>query len=121
MRKLKTKDSKVFVKVYDNTHNNYRWIHLCYVNTSLLNQFMLENPEVNMCARLEEWFQRDFGRSMSLLTAGDVKAMKDQVREMYRGKYPDLFRDSYSDRQGWFRVWVTKNMSEEVDYGKLSV
>lgn len=114
------KDAKILLKITDTETKTSRWIHLCYADETVYNDYILQNPDSSyMNEVLSRWCKEDFNQDLSMNSIEDVATLKGLVKELYREKYPEVYRDSDTDRQGWLRLWVTSKMKEELD-GKQS-
>lgn len=112
--------AKVMIKLTN--EGNEAWTHLCYVDKNLYVKYAAERKkkyhELMLNDALESWAKQTLKKSVVLLTTEDLAELKALVKTHYKKKYPELFINSGTDRQGWMRVWVTEMMEEELKNGK---
>jgi hypothetical protein len=105
--------SKIQIKIVRD--NNPIWSHFCYVPSDIKNRFdnlvntqnFLTNYWVALWAHSEfDLFQID--------TPESIQTLKETIKNKYRERYPELYVDSNTDKQGWLRVWYTENMEKEL-------
>ena len=113
---IKNNDAKVLLKITDPETNASRWVHLCYVDDDIYREYLQYRNETicYMNEILSRWAAEDFKVTLSMNSIEDILALKSLVKEFYREKYPEVFRDSTSDRQGWLRIWMNNKMQEEL-------
>lgn len=109
---------KLLVKI-STSEQEPKWVHLCYINRDLHNNYTDECEHINN-ESLSRWCKEDFGIDMEVRTTEDLDKLRSMVKGYYSQKYPDIYQESNTDHQGWFRVWVTNKMKEELN-GKVSV
>ena len=117
-------DTKLLLKVQENIDDStrHKWVHLCYVDAEIYKKFMeLVGPEEYINRFLSAWCKEDFHIDMSMDTSEDLIALRGLLKGYYKNNYPEIYRDSTTDRQGWTRIWVTEKMRKVVeDNGKES-
>ena len=109
---------KLVLKLRTPKYPEPRWIHMCYIDRTLHNAYTAQVHHVNN-ESLSKWCKEDFGVDMEVKTDADLNKLKDMVKDLYSEKYPELYYESTTDHQGWFRIWVQNKMKEELD-GKVS-
>ena len=109
---------KLLVKL-STDDNESKWTHLCYIDRDLHNNYTDECEHINK-ESLSRWCKEDFGVDMKIDTAKDLDKLRSMVKGYYSEKYPEIYQESVTDHQGWFRMWVTNKMKEEL-HGKVSV
>jgi len=97
--------SKIQYKIGDS------WVHFCYVED------MFKDKIGEAVEKINRWAQQDFGIE-SIKTMEDLANLKERIKSNYRELYPELFRASRTDNQGWARVWFTQHLREELKNGK---
>lgn len=113
-------DSKILLKIFNPDTRSPYWVHLCYADKEIYDKYMLQNHSESMNLILSRWIEEDFGKVLEINSAEDIATLKSLVKEFYKHKYPDIYRDSNIDRQGWMRLWITSKMKEELKDGKIS-
>ena len=110
---------KILVKVSADDNNDPRWVHLCYIDKQLYEAFIENHGGIDkdfICKHCKE----DFDFDLKLCTDKDLSTLRDLVKDHYSKKYPEIYLESPTDRQGWLRIWVTNKIKEEL-YGKASI
>lgn len=97
--------TKIHYKIVDS------WVHFCYVDDMYKDS--IEKP----MDKIRSWAYKDFGIE-NLETMKELTNLKETIRNSYREKYPELFRESSVDTQGWVRVWFTQHLKEELSGGE---
>lgn len=118
--------TKLLLKIQDVTKTpiEFRWVHLCYVDTEVYEEFCetlepYENYDDEFNGILSRWCAEEFGINLKMNTQEDLNALKELIKNLYRERYPEVYRDSKTDRQGWIRIWVTQKMRKEIEaHGK---
>ena len=112
---MEDKDIKLLLKIKDpDVADTYKWVHLCYVDENTYSEYQtLQNETMNIV--LSKWAQDDFDVELPMESLEDIATLKMLVKAACREKYPGIFRDSPTDRQGWLRVWINNHMKEEID------
>lgn len=110
---------KLLLKIQDKNDEGVvvgsKWVHFCYVDTKLYTKFLtIIDSEEELNGILSAWCKEDFGVDLSMATSEDLQTLRDLIKEHYKNKYPEVYRDSSTDRQGWTRIWVTENMRKVV-------
>ena len=113
-------DVKLLIKLKDE-NDEYRWTHLCYVDKSLYEEFTKDRDYCNWNDLLSRWTEEQFKISLPMLSVSDIAELKDLVREHFKEQYPEIYKESNTDRQGWMRVWINQNIKKELEYGKACV
>lgn len=108
---MDTIDTKVLLKIENDT--GYKWVHLCYVDTKIYEEFK-KFCSGDLNKSLSDWCREDFNTELQVKSSEDLQRLKDLLKEYYQKIYPELYRDSRTDRQGWIRVWVTDKMRKAV-------
>ena len=113
-------DTKLLLKIQDEV--DVRWVHFCYVETEVYKKFIdIVGSEEKLNTLLSIWCKSDFQVDMSMVTSEDLQTLRDLIKDRYKTIYPELYRDSSTDRQGWTRVWVTEKMRKVVqEFGEQS-
>lgn len=108
-------DTKLLLKVQDGDAS--KWLHLCYVDTDVYVKFvsLSGGTEEQLNDTLSKWCKEEFNVDLPMATLEDLSTLRDLIKEKYRVEYPDLYRDSKTDRQGWTRIWVTEKMRKETE------
>lgn len=115
-------DTKLLLKISNPEDNGEKWVHLCYVDTDIYEEFIKsQSSDTSLNDILSSWCKEDFGVTLPLQTTEALATFRMLVKNHYRTTYPDVFRDSETDRQGWTRIWVTNKMKEAVENGKVCV
>lgn len=100
-------------KVTLKTQPNSLRVHLCYLSDDTLQAW--DNLGESVEYWVARWAREDF-KMKRVETAKDLKKLKLMVAQLYMETYPELFHGSVStDRHGWFRVWVTRHIKEELE------
>lgn len=107
---------KVLIKVVNEDHDRSEWTHISYIDRSLYNKFIYREgvETIDLNDYLSRWAKEDFNADLAMSSKNDIKVLKELVKDFYRRAYPELFISSSTDRQGWFRVWLTKKIKEEL-------
>lgn len=113
------KDIKILLKIVDPETNQPRWVHLCYADGNTYAEYLNEHPNTSessefMNTTLSRWAKEDFDIDLAMDNLEDMATLKSHVKELYREKYPEIYRDSNTDRQGWLRLWVNNKMKEDM-------
>ena len=117
--------TKIVIKLLNEATDRVEWVHLCYMDRDLYNQFLkrkeLSSNDLN--AELSRWCKEDFGIELAMSRKQDILVLKGIVKDFYRTAHPDLFVENQStDHQGWFRVWITRKIKEDLGiYGNESI
>ena len=110
-------DAKILLKINDAETDAPKWVHLCYADENLYNTYLFLQSDEYKCMNptLSDWAKEDFNVDLSMNSIEDIATLKQLVKEAYREKYPEIYRDSPTDRQGWLRIWVNNKMKEAID------
>jgi hypothetical protein len=103
------------IKIKVKWKNSWVWTHFCYVPDEVALKFFelnKEGQEANYW--IAKWAKEDFGPDV-LETEEDLNRLKLQIKELYKSKYPELYIDSATDKQGWLRVWCKTHMEKELE------
>lgn len=107
---------KFLLKVLDENRDQLVWEHFCYVpkDTYLkyLDKFNLERFE--MADSVADWAKEDFNIDLAMSTTKDIAIVRQLVLDKYSTVYPHLVRKTFTDHQGWLRVWATTHMEKEL-------
>ena len=114
-------DLKLLLKIKNPDEACERWVHLCYVDSDVFTEFSkLPLHDMPLNSILSGWCKEDFDVDLPLQTTEELATFRNLIKEQYKTKYPELFRESETDRQGWTRIWVTNKMKESIENGKVS-
>ena len=114
---MESQDIKLLVRVYMDDSEEFHWIHFCYVDDELYKKFAsMYEDQVTLNEILARWCKEDFNIDSKMDKIGDIFQLKELIKDVYKEKYPELFRDSKTDRQGWTRIWMTEKMREEIEF-----
>lgn len=118
-----TDKEKILLKLSNSTniYGRCEWRHLCYVDKELCDSYLSTTGKtmVDMGKTIVGWCKRDFQKDIKLNTRKSIEELREIIKNHYKTKYPELYHDSNTDRQGWVRVWITENMKKELEkYGK---
>lgn len=93
-----------------------KWVHFCYIPAELKEEFDEKVNEYNMPLGtwVTKWANEDF-EIVDIENPDTLDLLRDKIKEKYKHTYPDIYRESATDAQGWLRVWVIQHMREEVD------
>ena len=111
--------TKILVKVKDG--DNLKWIHLCYVDTDLWQEFLQDNTSEGFNQTLSEWCYEDFNMQIPMATIEDINTLKKLIRIRYKRLYPEVFLENQTDRQGWIRVWFTQKVKGAINDRKQCI
>lgn len=111
--------TKILVKVKD--LNSLKWIHLCYIDSDLWQEFLQDSTSEGLNQLLADWCQEDFKVQLPMATAADIATLKELIRSHYEKQYPEIFLESKTDRQGWIRVWFTQKVKGAINVRKQCV
>jgi len=116
-------ETKLLIKVCSDSHAKSpipdTWVHLCYVETELFEKFLkIADTNIPLNAHLSKWCQEDFHVENPVTTQDQLTELKQCIKNMYKSMYPDLYRETAMDRQGWVRAWITKKIKETVENGE---
>lgn len=121
---MATEKEKILIKLANSTNSYGRceWRHLCYVDKGLCDTYLATTNKtmVDMNKTIVDWCKKDFGKTIKLNTRKSMEELRDVIKDYYKSRYPELYHDSATDRQGWVRVWVTEKMKGELKHGKES-
>ena len=108
--------SKIVVKTVNKEDNSYKWVHFCYIPEELLTQYKERFPEAvkDFNLTLSRWCKTDFGKDLEIGSQSSFEELKGLIKAQYKEKYPELYLDQSTDRQGWLRVWVSTKMMEDL-------
>lgn len=113
---------KILLKLRGSSSKS-EWQHLCYVDKALYDNYVIATQKAmsDMGETISRWCKQDFNVDIKLDTRTDVETLRNIVKNQYKALYPDIYQDSTTDRQGWMRIWVTKNIKEELSHGRTCV
>lgn len=113
---MESQDIKLLVRVYTDDSEEFHWIHFCYVDDELYKKFIaIHEDGISLNDLLARWCKKDFNIDSKMDKLEDVSQLKNLIKDVYKERYPELFRDSRTDRQGWTRIWVMEKMREEIE------
>lgn len=108
--------SKIMLKVLNERRDQLSWEHFCYVNRDLyhkyLHEFSIERVELS--DSIARWAKEDFNIDLSMSSYKDIRVVKALITDKYKSIYPHIFTPTYTDHQGWTRVWVTTHMERDL-------
>lgn len=111
-------DVKVLMKLANKRTKRPTWVHVCYVDRELYEKYKA-TAHIQLNEALKSWAEFTFHKKdVPVTTVQDFANLKLLVKDHYKTAYPDVYRDSPTDRQGWMRVWVTDMMKEGVKNGE---
>lgn len=107
---------KMLIKVIMNESKKLNWIHLCYIDSDLYFKFLeiLGIDTGDMNSMLSRWCKESFNMDLGMVNSNDIEVLKAVVKDYYKRTYPDIYNETPTDRQAWMRLWITKNMREEL-------
>ena len=110
--------TKLLLKISEN--DKEKWVHLCYILTDLYQRYLKEQDYTgnDLNELLSKWCEADFGTKLSMRSSEDIQTLKDLVHKSAKDKYPEIYFEATTDRQGWVRIWVTKHMEEVLNHGE---
>lgn len=110
--------AKVLMKLENKSSRHPTWVHVCYVDKELYERYKATTKK-QLNEALKSWAELTFNKkNVPVSTIQDFSKLKLMVKDYYKTEYPDLYRDSNTDRQGWMRVWVTDMMKEGLKNGE---
>ena len=116
---MKGEKEKILLKLCNSTniYGRCEWRHLCYVDKAIFSKFLAANKYTmaDMNKVIIDWCKEDFNKTIKLNTRQNIVELKEIIKGYYKDKYPDLYRDSSTDRQGWVRVWIMDHMKEAIN------
>lgn len=107
---------KVLIKVVNEDHDRSEWTHISYIDRNLYDRFIESKriDTIDLNDYLSRWAKEDFNIDLAMSSKNDIRVLKILVKNFYKRAHPELFINSSTDRQGWFRVWLTKKIKEEL-------
>ena len=112
---MNERTTKLLIKIFDGS--SAKWVHLCYVDSDLFQKFV-EKAEATLNVYIQAWTKLDFNEALYIGSIKDLEKLRLLGAEYAKKTYPDLFKESRTDRQGWVRVWITSHMRKELEqYG----
>ena len=107
--------SKILIKVLDDAGNS-KWVHLCYIPEVLYEQYKTLRAQdiADLNQTIVRWVKADFDQDIQLFTITDLDQVKSLVKNHYKNTYPDVYLEQSTDRQGWLRVRITRNMRKDL-------
>ena len=115
--------TKLLVKIHDGDGKAAKWVHLCYIDSELFSKFTTI-AQYSTNDYLKQWILEDFGTDVlseknDLISSKSLLKFRELICKRYKNQYPDLCRQSKTDRQGWVRVWVSEHIRKELNqHGK---
>lgn len=97
------------VKVHNG--REFVWRHFCYVPFSLLNQY--GKSGVALSENIVKWAEADTG--VKIVDLRSLRLAKSKIKALYKQKYPDLYLENDTDKQGWNRLWIIEHIKEELE------
>lgn len=115
------KTKKILVKVVRD--DTLKWVHFCRVPTEVCNEFfrVTECCTADFGAFLSVWARNDFGVRLTMATFEDICYLKTLVKRRFQIEYRDLYAlpgSSALNIRGWFQIWVSQHMQEEISERK---
>lgn len=121
---MRSGKEKILIKLKNsiNSSGNCEWRHLCYVDKDLLDSYLTNTNKtmVDMNKAIVDWYKQDFHKDLKLNTRKGMEELRNTIKGYYKERYPELYQESATDRQGWVRVWVTQKIKETISDGKSS-
>ena len=113
---VKTKSTKVVIKVLDPILNKIIWVHLCYIEKELYLKYLkdMDITSNDLNRTICRWVKEDYSVELQITTTEDIAVLRTIVKDFYSRTYPEVFIDSLTDKQGWLRVWITRKMKEDL-------
>jgi len=108
--------TKLSVKVYDGDCNQTRWVHICYIDKNLWDDFATKFnvAKEDFAGYLIDWTLEDFNINLSMSTKTDLFILRELIKDRYEQLYP-LFKNEFSkDVHGWTRIWVSQRIEKEM-------
>ena len=102
---------KILVKVHNS--KDWVWRHFCYVPTDLVAEY--EKSGSKLSDAIIKWAKEDTG--ISICSLDTLKTAKNNIKALYKEKYPDMYLEGETDSQGWARLWVIEHIKEEINHG----
>lgn len=112
---------KIVIKVVNEAHDRVEWTHISYIDNTLYMRFLKEKQieTIDLNDYLSRWAKEDFNVDIAMASKNEIRVLKELVKDFYKRAHPELYIDSSTDRQGWFRVWLTRKIKEELNiYGE---
>ena len=105
---------KIQVKIR-RSDKTFIWSHFCYVPEELKRNFDKYVNTLGLPSNywISKWAQENFGIT-KVDTLIDVWRLKTDIKNLYKERYPELFIETATDKQGWLRVWYANNMEQEL-------
>ena len=104
--------TKLLIKIFDGS--SAKWVHLCYVDSELFKEFSAKVTDT-LNTSIQSWAKEDFGEALYIGSIKDLEKLRLLISKYSKEVYPDLFKESRTDRQGWVRVWITSHMRKELE------
>lgn len=116
--------TKIVIKLLNEETDRIEWVHLCYFDKNLYNTYLEKKGvlSTDLNSIISRWCKEDFGIDLNMSRKEDIIILKTIVKDFYKTAYPDVYIESETDHQGWFRVWLTRKMKEDLGiYGNESI
>ena len=109
---------KIVLKLLDEDTNDLKWFHLCYVGSSLYNNFLktFDTDSIGFADYIADWLKKDFNLDISLTTKKDLNILRAVIVDKYKRLFPVIYNNSDIDINGWIRVWIMQKMEEELKW-----
>lgn len=119
MRSTRTmRVKKVMLKLLDEDTGKLKWFHLCYVGSSLYNDFLrtVDTDSIGFADYIADWMKKDFNLDLTMTTKRDLNILKAVVVDKYKTLFPVIYNNSEIDTNGWLRVWLMQKMEDELKW-----
>lgn len=109
---------KVMLKLLDEDTSKLKWFHLCYVGSSLYNDFLrtFDTDSIGFADYIADWMKKDFNLDLTMTTKRDLNILKAVVVDKYKTLFPVIYNNSEIDTNGWLRVWLMQKMEDELKW-----
>lgn len=105
---------KLLLKIF--VDKEPKWVHLCYIDSELYREFVkITDEHMNLNGFLSNWCNEDFEVKLEMNSPEDLSTLRNLIRDHYKERYPELYRDNRIDRQGWTRVWIANKMRHAIE------
>lgn len=109
---------KIMLKLLDEQTEELKWFHLCYVGSSIYNDFLqtFNTDSIGFADYIADWIKQDFNLDLTMTTKRDLNILRAVVTDKYKTLYPIIYQNSDIDTNGWIRVWVMQKMENELKW-----
>lgn len=106
------------LKLLDEQTEELKWFHLCYVGSSIYNDFLqtFNTDSIGFADYIADWIKQDFNLDLTMTTKRDLNILRAVVTDKYKTLYPIIYQNSDIDTNGWIRVWVMQKMENELKW-----